>query len=287
MNCLEFRRLILADPRRLGAEAAEHAGQCAGCKEFHARALDEEALLAGALRVAVPEGLHARILDRTAAARRRVRWLALAASVVFAVAIALAVGWTRNDELALAGINFVVFEEAQSIADATPTDWKALVRLAREMDVSLPDQLGEMQYICVYPFSAGAAHHLLVKTPLGKVTLLLIPDRAVGARAAGAAYGLNAAVLPGAKGTILIIGDSPRSVQRAEMLLALKAAIYNQRRTAFLYAAYSEGKREARYRSSRGMTTNDMTAIEARSAMTIHKLFSHRAKPSWKSEKER
>lgn len=219
MNCLEFRRLTLADPRRLGGAAAEHAGQCAGCKEFLARTLDEEAQLARVLRVAVPEGLHERVFDRAALARSGVRWLALAASVVIAVAIALAVGWTRNDELALAGINFVVFEEAQSIADATPTDWKALVRVAREMDVSLPDQLGEMQYICVYPFSAGAAHHLLVKTPLGKVTLLLIPDRALSSRAAAAAYGLNAAVLPASKGTIVIIGDSPRSVERAEMLL--------------------------------------------------------------------
>ena len=87
------------------------------------------------------------------------------------------------------------------------------------MGVSLPGRLGEMHYVCVYPFSAGTAHHLLVKTPLGKITLLLIPGRALAARAAGAAYGLNASVLPAAKGTIVIIGDSVRSVHRAELLL--------------------------------------------------------------------
>jgi hypothetical protein len=219
MNCLEFRRRILADPRRLGAEAAGHARECAGCADFLAHTLDEEALLDRALRVAVPEGLQARILERTAGARSPVRWLALAASVVVAVAIGLALGWTRNDELALAGIDFVVFEEAQSIADAAPTDWTVLVRVAREMGVSLPESLGEMHYVCRYPFVAGAAHHLLVKTPLGKVTLLLIPDRPRASRAAGAAHGLNAAVLPAARGSIVIIGDSPRSIQRAEALL--------------------------------------------------------------------
>ena len=221
MNCLEFHRAILADPRRLGAEAAGHTGECAGCREFLARTLDEEALLGRALRIAAPEGLHARILDRAAAARSRVRWLALAASVLVAVAIALAVDWTRNDELALAGIDFVVFEEAQSITDAapTPTDWNVLVRVSREMGVSLPEQLGEMHYVCVYPFAAGAAHHLLVKTPLGKVTVLLIPDRPLASRAAGAAYGLKAAVLPAARGSIVIISDSPRSLQRTETLL--------------------------------------------------------------------
>lgn len=93
------------------------------------------------------------------------------------------------------------------------------MRVARDMGVSLPEQLGEMHYVCLYPFSAGSAHHLLVKTPLGKVTLLLIPDRALASRAAGAAYGLNAAVLPAARGSIVIISDSPRSLQRTEMLL--------------------------------------------------------------------
>lgn len=219
MNCLEFRRAVLADPRRPGAEAGEHAAVCAGCRDFLAQTLEDEVLLARALRVPVPDELHARILDRTAAVRRRMRWGALAASLVVAGAIALAIGWTRNDELALAGIDFVVHEEAQSIIDAAPTDWNALLRLAREMGVSLPERLGQMRYVCVYPLSAGAAHHLLVKTPLGKVTLLLIPDRPLASRATGAAYGLNAAVLPAAKGTIVIVGDSARSVGRAERLL--------------------------------------------------------------------
>ncbi|MGH8221910.1 MAG: DUF3379 family protein [Woeseiaceae bacterium] len=219
MNCLEFRREILADPRRLDADTAGHAGECAGCKEFLARTLEEEVLLGRALRVAVPEGLHARILDRTGPARSRVRWLALAASVLVAVAITLAITFTRNDELALAGIHFVVFDEAQSITDATPTDWKVLARVARDMGVALPEQLGEMHYVCVYPFTAGSAHHLLVTTPLGKVTLLLIPDQPLATRAAGAAYGLNAAVLPAAKGAVVIISDSPRNIQRTETLL--------------------------------------------------------------------
>lgn len=218
MNCLEFRRSALADPRRLGGEAAEHAAQCPPCKEFLAHALEAEARLAAALRVPVPEGLRARLLDRTAAARRP-RWFALAASLLAALALALALAWPRNDALALAGIDFVVFEEAQSIADATPTDMRVLARVARDMGVSLPEQLGEIHYVCVYPFVAGAAHHLLVKSPLGKVTLLLIPDRTAAVRAVGAAYGLEAAVLPARAGSIVIIGESGRSIGRVETLL--------------------------------------------------------------------
>jgi len=217
MNCLEFRRTILADPRRPGAEAEVHGAACAACREFLARSLEDEVELDRALRVAVPEGLQGRVLRRARVTRTRLRWLALAASVV--VATTLAVFWPRDDALALAGIDFVMFEEAQSIADAAPTDWTVLAAAARDMGVSLPQALGEMRYICVYPLPAGAAHHLLVKTPLGKLTLLLIPDRATATRAAGAAYGFNAAVLPAGRGTVVIIGDSTRSVRRAESLL--------------------------------------------------------------------
>ena len=217
MNCLEFRRTVLSDPRRPGAEAEAHAAGCAACRELLARTLEEETQLERALHVAVPEGLQERVLRRVPATRARVRWLALAASVV--AAIALAVVWPRDDALALEGIDFVMFEEAQSIVDAAPTDWSVLAAAARDMGVLLPQALGEMRYICVYPLAAGAAHHLLVKTPLGKLTLLLIPDRASASRAAGAAYGFSAAVLPARTGTVVIIGDSARSVRRAESLL--------------------------------------------------------------------
>lgn len=218
MNCLEFRRAALADPRRLDAEAAAHAGQCTACKEYFVHALEAETRLAAALRVRVPEGLQARLLDRTAAARRP-RWLALAASLVAAVAIALALAWPRNDTIALAGIDFVVFEEAQAIADAKPADPAIFARVAREMGVALPEQLGEINYVCFYPFAGGPAHHALVKTPFGKVTLLLIPERPLAARAIAAAHGLEAAIVPAAAGSIVIIGESGRSIGRVEKLL--------------------------------------------------------------------
>jgi hypothetical protein len=218
MNCLEFRRAVLADPRRPGGEASSHAEQCPACKEFLMHSLEIEEQLAAALRVPVPQGLSARLLDRTVTAGRP-RWLALAASLLTAVAIALALGWPRSDAMALAGIDFVVFEEAQSIADAKPTDMKVLAAVARKMGVALPERLGEVYYVCVYPFVGGAAHHLLVKTPLGKVTLLLIPEQPLAARAGGTAYGLKAAVLPAAAGSIVIIGESVRSIGRIETLL--------------------------------------------------------------------
>lgn len=220
MNCLEFRRAVQADPRRPGAEAAAHAGQCAACRAFLARALEFEDDLAAALRVEPPADLPVRLLRRTTLTRRPWRWLAVAASLLVATVLGFLLGTPRSDPLALAAIDFVVFEEAHAVAVAKPPEMQMLVDASRRMRVSLPDQLGEIRYICIYPFAGGGAHHLLVTTPLGKVTLLLMPERGLAARTTANARGLRAAIVPAGAGSVAIIGESSRSIQRVETLLA-------------------------------------------------------------------
>ena len=212
MNCLEFRRSILADPQRPGAEARAHAADCPACGEFLARSLRDEWQLAEALRVPVPDGLHLRILGRMGAARPR--RLALAACLLIAAANGVVAGLPRPDPVALAAIDFVVFEEAQSILDARPTDTKV-----REMAILLPAQLGEIRYICDYPFAGGKAPHFLIKTALGKVTILLLPGMKFPSRAGAGARGLEAAVVQTSTGGMAVVGDSRRSVRRVETLL--------------------------------------------------------------------
>ncbi|MGH8222719.1 MAG: DUF3379 family protein [Woeseiaceae bacterium] len=218
MNCLEFRRAAAIDLRNLDAAAAAHAAQCGPCREFLARALAFERRLEKALRVRAPAGLAEKILARTAS-RHAARWYALAAAVVLAVALTARVGFRSDDPLALAGIDFVVYDEARAIAEAKPAEAGIVARVARQMSVSLPPELGEVRYICFYPFPEGAAHHLLVTTPLGKATLLLFPGRPLAARAAASANGLKATLTPVPGGTVAIVGDSARSVARIETLV--------------------------------------------------------------------
>lgn len=210
---------MLADPRRLGEEAKDHARQCAACDEFREQELEIENQLEEALRVPLPEGLVERILGKSVKTQRPARRLALAASLLLAAGIGFWASSPHRDPLALAGIEFVMFDEAQSIVDAKPTEWKELLRVAAQMGVSLPGQLGEIRYICVYPLAAGPAHHLLVKTPYGKITVLLIAERPPGKRAAESVYGLEAVVRPARAGNVVIVGDSTRSLRRAESIL--------------------------------------------------------------------
>jgi len=221
MNCLEFRRAALVAPRRLDAAAARHAEACPECRECLARELDLETRLEEALRVAVPYGLADRVLARKRVARRRWRRLALAAGLLASGVAGFFVGAQRADAVALAGIDFVVYEEARTLFDPKPTDWAEFARTAAGMGVRVPDPNPDVRFVCVYPFAAGKAHHLLARTPAGKVTVLLLPGRPVSGRRAAAARGLQALVIPAANGSIVIVGASPEVLGRAQQLLRL------------------------------------------------------------------
>lgn len=220
MNCIEFRRALLVDPRRLCEAALRHAEQCGACRSVRARALEFEREIEYALRVPVTGSL-ARALPGPRTIPRPLRRVAFAAGLLLAAAVGVLVAIPRADPLVRAGIEFVVYDEARSIVDAGATDWRTIQRAAEEMGVSLPKQLGTMRYVCLYPLAAGPAHHLLVKTPFGKITLLLIPDHPAAAHATGAAHGLRASVLPAGRGSVIIVGESARGVRSVESLLRI------------------------------------------------------------------
>lgn len=219
MNCLELRRAAMLDPRRLDTESLEHAEHCELCSEFLAQALELEAQIDGALQVPVPHGLQERAVRNVLETPRISRRQALAAGLAFAAAAGLTAVWKRDDPLALAGIDFVVFEEAQAILDAKPSDPAELRRAARQTGIVLPAQIGELHYVGTCPFAGTTAHHVVLKTAFGKATLLLLPDRPLGARLLASARGLQAAVTPAASGSVAIIADSSRSIERIETIL--------------------------------------------------------------------
>ena len=220
MNCLDLRRAAMLDPRRLDTEALAHAERCDVCGGFLAEALELEAQLDSALQVPVPHGLKERAIRHAVEAPRFSRRHALAAGVVLALGAGTAMLWRRNDPLALAGIDFVVFEEAQAILDAKPADLADLQRAAVEVGIRLPGQLGELRYIGTCPFGGAKAHHVVLKTAYGKATLLLLPGRTLAARAVAVARGLEAVVAPAAGGSVAIIADSSRSLARIEEILS-------------------------------------------------------------------
>lgn len=219
MSCLELRRAAMIDPQRIDAALLEHAEHCETCREFLSQAREMETELEAMLDVPVPQELRARVFAEAVAGPRRSRRYALAAGVALGLAAGTGLLWKRDDPIALAGIEFVIFEEAQAILDAKPADPATLNRVVQKLRVMKPSHFGEAVYLGTCPFRGGMAHHVVVKTAHGKVTLLLMPDRGRVERGAATARGLEAVIAPAKGGSVAIIADSARSVERIESML--------------------------------------------------------------------
>jgi predicted anti-sigma-YlaC factor YlaD len=219
MSCLDVRRALLADPGRIAANESAHLLTCEACRRYAAEAAARERLIDHALHVPLPPGFERRLLE---VRRRRPigRLRGTIAAVLAALVIAAIAAIAQDDPLALAGIDFVVRDEAETILAATGGDARALWRVAAELGLALPVGLGEIRYVGTCPFAGSTAHHAVLRTPAGKVTLLLLPDRPLASRVTANDRGLAAAVRPAGRGSIAIVTDSARELARTESLLS-------------------------------------------------------------------
>jgi len=219
MSCLELRRAVMIDPRRIDPKLLEHATRCSACGEFLAQALELERELDDMLKLPVAPELRKRVFAEAASGPRRSRRYALAAGLALGAALGTGLLWQRDDPLALAGIDFVIFEEAQAILDAKPADRATLDRVVRRLGMMKPEHFGEVRYVGTCPFGGGMAHHVVIKTALGKATLLLMPDHPLAKRLIAKARGLESVVAPLPGGSVAIVADSSRSLERIESML--------------------------------------------------------------------
>lgn len=222
MNCLEFRRLKLADPRRLPEDALAHANDCAGCLAF-ARSVDEsEAALERTLAVAVPEGLADRILLRQGGERRvSRRSFALAATVLLAAAaggIVIARRDKDSSHEARIAIEHVL-EEPQSLTSFYNADPERLATIVREFGGTLREPLGRLRYIKLCPVEQGSGWHIVFEAPQGLATLILVPGRPIGAAATASLGGFTARVEPVRAGYYALVTDSAASTTAVSKLI--------------------------------------------------------------------
>ena len=221
MNCLEFRREKLADPRRLSPENEAHAKQCPTCAAF-AREVDEaERALDRALMAPVPEGLAERVLLHPQRPRHDWRLWALAASVLVAVALGFLVVWegpTKVDEYARLAIEHVVMEpEAHTVVhDANPDAFRQVVQ---NLGGSVKDLPGKIRYMRLCPFGKGFAWHIVIETPEGLATLFLVPGNKPPATQAASVGGWSAAVEPTTQGYYAIVTPSAGATSRFVQML--------------------------------------------------------------------
>lgn len=219
MSCLEFRREKLADPRRLSPQAQAHAAGCTACAAF-AREVDAtESELDRALQTPVPEGFADRIILRTRGPRRAWRAWALAATVLLGIALGFAyLRQPPTDTYARLAIEHVLIEP-ESRTMIRDADGAALAAVIKNFGGSVKGPIGSIRYIAPCPVAGSRDWHIVLETPQGPATLVLVPDKRLAAVGIADANGWHALVRPARFGYYAIVTRSAESTSTLDRVL--------------------------------------------------------------------
>jgi hypothetical protein len=241
MNCFEFRRLIFAEPRRLLSEQKQHMEQCAACATLAKEMDGFETKIHEALRVPVPEALAERILLRHKTVRppRRLGFSfggwALAASLVVAIAVTFHFDQRTPDEQpqvmaaaslgsnhpAVAAINYVLDNEPKLIKENRTGDMAVLLSALEKMKMKLPADGTTVRYLGKCPVPNGEGDHVVLNTPFGRASLILVPDQLFAASVVVADRSMLALAAPtrSRHGSLILVTDSVKTLKRFEAIL--------------------------------------------------------------------
>lgn len=233
MDCIEFRRLILADPRVRTPEQDAHLAGCAKCASLARGMESSEARLYQAMNVPVPDALAERILLRRKRQSAAPRVWALAASLVVAIGSGAYFYNTSGPELepvraaasvgadhpAVAAISYVVDYESKLLAQGRSGDPAMMRATLARLGLKLPSRGVNIRYLGKCPVPSGTGEHVVLETALGRVTLILVPDHPLGPRVLVAHREMMALTVPVRSGGYILIADSVEHVRRIEKTL--------------------------------------------------------------------
>ncbi len=193
MNCSEFRRRLLVDPRDPALAEAARAGVCEDASQRLAEAIAWEARIGEALAVPVPAGLADRILSAlpepaTGASvpgrwrPRRLQWLAAAAAVAV---LALGLLWTLpqrvadpTEALLLASVEHLT-HEPYALTRTSRVPPALAHRVFAEADVRLDASALDLVYLNRCPLGHWRSLHAVMRAAEGPVTAMYVPHQAV------------------------------------------------------------------------------------------------------------
>jgi hypothetical protein len=203
MNCLDYRRLLLAGEGESG-EMKAHRAQCPACAELAREQARFELELKEALEVPLPASFETGLTNAVRWRRRRF----LAAASVAALAAGGGFLLLRDDAaLALACIEFVMKEEAKSIMMGAMPRAEARAVLAGTLPLERIESVGSVRHVGPCPFNGETAYHVVLAVPQGKVTLLVMPRTTLKEGQHALREGLHASVMPLRRGSVGIVGS--------------------------------------------------------------------------------
>ena len=210
IDCLEFHRRVGAEPFTADADVEAHRQGCPAC----ARHQDELRAMDGVIRqaLAVDPARAATPAEVTTGATRR-RVFAIAASLVAgaAVGIVLLVGAPRAS-IAREVIGHVEHEPGATGATA-PRAPAALADVRPPAGTRRRPGAGEVTFAARCVFDGHVVPHLVVQTPQGLVTVLMLRHRTLDDPLHLSESGYEGVVLPAPRGSIAIVGEGIADIE--------------------------------------------------------------------------
>jgi hypothetical protein len=220
MNHARYRSATLADPHDPDAELRAHRESCAECRTFTEQLLRFESRLERALRVDVPAGAVLPFAHKAASATpgRPRRWMAIAASVLLGMAMAGGV-WLTLPQRSLAAdvvAHMAGEPDAWRRTDVAVPDLK-LAAVLKDSKLRLKSGAGIVSYAASCSFRGHTVPHLVVQTPTGPVTVMVLVHEAVRNPAQFDEQGYRGTIVPvPGHGSIAVLMRDP-GVARAEV----------------------------------------------------------------------
>jgi hypothetical protein len=219
IDCLEFRRRAGAEPFGADAGMEEHRHQCAACARHH----DELRAMDDVIRRALAVDPAARKSDAAAApaVRGRGRLYAIAASLVAGIAVA----FTLLVAAPRASIAREVFghmgHEPGALQRAAPLAPADVAAVIGQDGMRLHAGVGDVTYAMRCVFDGHVVPHLVVQTPDGPVTVLVLRHRKVVRPMHFQDERLEGVVLPAPRGSIAVVGQDVKDLRAvAERVVA-------------------------------------------------------------------
>ena len=197
MNHEQYRRAVLANPRSTDPELEAHRAGCEDCRAFTDRVLTFEHRLVRALKVGTPNSAKVLPFGSRNSARptHGARWLALAASVAICFVVAAGIWLTPRSSLAADVVAHMAEEPAAWKTQAALSAGE-LAPVLRRAHISLDPKAPSVSYANSCEFRGQVVPHLVVQSPRGPVTVMVLTHESVSKARPFEEQGYRGTILP-------------------------------------------------------------------------------------------
>jgi Protein of unknown function (DUF3379) len=197
MNHEQYRRAVLASPLGTDPELEAHRASCEDCRAFTDDVLTFEHRLVRALKVSTP--ISAKILPfgtrSTARPTKVARWLALAASVAIVFVVGAGIWLTPRSSLA-ADVVAHMAEEPDAWKGHAALSAGELAPVLKRANMTLDPKAPSVSYANSCDFRGQIVPHLVVQSPRGPVTVMVLTHEAVSKARHFDEQGYRGTILP-------------------------------------------------------------------------------------------